>query len=217
MRRLFGTVNPLPNIPARYNIAPTLPVLTVRRNPTTGDRSLDLLRWGLIPHWAKDAKGAAQMINARAESLGEKPAFRGALAQRRCLIPADGFYEWQQDKTPKQPFLITLREGGPFCFAGLWENWRQPDGEWLRSCTIITTSATPALGFLHHRMPVILDPADYGSWLGEETGNIAHREALLRPYDGAKLAITAVGTAVNQVRNEGPELIIPQVEQVGSP
>jgi putative SOS response-associated peptidase YedK len=217
MRRLFGTVNPLPNIPARYNIAPTLPVLTVRRNPTTGDRSLDLLRWGLIPHWAKDAKGGPQMINARAESLGEKPAFRGALAQRRCLIPADGFYEWQQDKAPKQPFLITLSEGGPFCFAGLWENWRQPDGVWLRSCAIITTRATPALHFLHHRMPVILDPADYGLWLGEETGNIAQREALLRPYDGAKLAITAVGTAVNQVRNEGPELIIPRVEQVGSP
>lgn len=216
MRRLFGTVSPLPNIPARYNVAPTLPVLAVRRNPATGERSLDLLRWGLIPHWAKDSKAAAQMINARAESLSEKPAFRGALAQRRCLIPVDGFYEWRPGTAPKQPFLITLRAGGPFCFAGLWENWRQPDGEWLRSCTIITTSATPALSFLHHRMPVILDPADHELWLGAGVEDAAQRKALLRPYDGGKLAINAVGSAVNQVRNDGPELIIPLVDRVGT-
>lgn len=217
MRKIFGTVNPLPDNPARYNIAPTSQVLAVRRNPATGERSLDLLQWGLIPHWAKDVKGAAQMINARAETLREKPAFRGALAQRRCLIPADGFYEWRQGKAPqkapqrppKQPFLITLREGGPFCFAGLWENWRAPGGEWLRSCTIITTTATPALSFLHHRMPVILEPADYALWLGDQAGETAQREALLRPFDGEKLAVTAVSTTVNQVRNEGPDLITP--------
>lgn len=212
MRQLFRTSNPLPNVPPRYNIAPTQEILVVRRHPTTGERSLDLLHWGLIPHWAKDASGAAQMINARAETLRDRPAFRGALAQRRCLIPADGFYEWRPGSKPKQPFLIRLAQGGLFCFAGLWENWLRPDGQWQRSCAIITTDATPALQALHHRMPVILDPADYDLWLGDRPAESAEREALLRPFPGELLSIVPVSSAVNQVRNDGPELIHPLAE-----
>jgi putative SOS response-associated peptidase YedK len=209
LQRLFGSTNPLVNLPARYNIAPTQTVAALRFNPASGERSLDLLRWGLIPHWAKDAAIAGKTFNARAETLADKPAFRAALASRRCLIPADAFYEWKAGSQPKQPFAIRRRDHAPFCFAGLWENWRQPDGQWLRTCTIITTAANAALAPLHHRMPVILDAADYPLWLGEQPGTTEQRQALLRPCPPDWLEVYAVGPAVGKVAIDDPSLLEP--------
>jgi putative SOS response-associated peptidase YedK len=142
----FETVNPFPNTAPRWNIAPTQDALVVRRNPDTGARHLDALRWGLIPRWVKDLKAARQPINARAETVAASPMFRDAFARgRRCLVPADGFYEWCQGapKAPKQPFTVALGSGEPMAFAGLWEGWRGPGGEAVRSFTIITTSSPP--------------------------------------------------------------------------
>jgi putative SOS response-associated peptidase YedK len=204
MRKLFGTANPLPNVPPRYNIAPTQDVLAVRRNSETGERSLDLLRWGLIPHWAKDAAIGAKMFNARAETLAQKPAFRTALAKRRCLIPADAFYEWKAGTTPKRPYAIRMADASVFCFAGLWENWKRPDGTWQRSCVVITTDANARMAELHHRMPVIVAPADYALWLGEVEGDHAK---LLRPCPDDWLDIYPVGFGVNKVANDDPSLI----------
>jgi putative SOS response-associated peptidase YedK len=152
----------------------------------------------------KDMAIGAKMFNARAETLKEKPAFRAALAKRRCLIPADAFYEWKAGSTPKQPYAIKLAAGGPFCFAGLWENWKRPDGTWLRSCSIITTGANRAMAALHHRMPVILAPEDYALWLGESDGN---SDALLRPCPDQWLEIYPVDPKVGKVANDDPSLL----------
>ena len=154
----------------RYNIAPTQTVAAVRRLEAGGPRQLALLHWGLIPSWAKDAKLAASTINARGETLAEKPAFRTAFARRRCLVLADGYFEWKAEGKKKLPLLFQLKSGQPFAFAGLWERWRGPagtpeDAPPLESCTIVTTSANSLSANVHDRMPVILDPADYDLWL----------------------------------------------------
>jgi putative SOS response-associated peptidase YedK len=151
----------------RYNIAPTQEIAAVRLD-TAGQRELSALHWGLVPSWAKDARRAASMINARGETVAEKPAFRAAFARRRCLILADGFYEWKKVGKAKQPYCFRLTRDQPFAFAGLWETWRGPtgtEGPSLESCTIITTTANELCRELHERMPVILDPADYDRWL----------------------------------------------------
>jgi len=209
MRQLFGTRNPLPNAPSRTNIAPTDRVLAVRFDATDRHRSLDLLRWGLVPHWAKQIAGPP-LINARAESLAERPAFRQAFEKRRCLIPADAFYEWQADRKPKQPFAIRRADGAVMAFAGLWENWRQPDGSWLRSVAIVTTTANAALAVLHDRMPVLLEPADWPAWLGETGATADALRPLLRPCPSDALVFYPVSRAVNKVGNEGPELLAPE-------
>ena len=202
-----------PNLAPRYNIAPTQQVAAVRLGED-GARHLVQVRWGLIPSWAKEVGGSSPMINARAESLAEKPAFRTAFRQRRCLIPADGFYEWQvtgesKGKAVKQPYRITLVDGGPFGFAGLWESWRDPrSGERTESCTIVTTEANERLRPIHHRMPVILPPASHASWLDPASGRDA-LQALLRPYPAADMTATAVSTRVNKVANDDPGLIEP--------
>lgn len=206
LARLFRTVDPVPNHPARFNVAPTQASLVVRRNPDTGARHLDALRWGLVPLWAKDAAIGSRMINARSESLGEKPAFRDAYAKRRCLVPIDGFYEWAEvpGAKRKQPYAVAMESGAPMVLAGLWERWRAPDGEILRTFTVVTCPATPRLMPLHDRMPVVLPPEAWGLWLGEEAGDPA---SVLKPMDGAAFRVWPVGTRVNAVREDDAGLL----------
>ena len=207
LRDLFQ-VDALPNLPPRYNIAPTQDVLAVRTAPDGGGRSFTAFRWGLIPSWAKDPAIGSRMINARAETVAEKPAFRAAFRRRRCLIAADGFYEWAKDgkggKGGKQPWRIALPGGAPFAFAGLWEQWMSPDGSEIESCAIVTTDAAEAIADLHHRMPVIVDPADHDLWLAADDPKQA--APLMRPYAGA-LECYPVTTRVNNVRNDDPSVL----------
>jgi putative SOS response-associated peptidase YedK len=232
-----------------YNVAPTKPVYAVltrqpddRDRPGSGDgrqqtaagpagqeqapaeRQLRIMRWGLVPFWAKDVKIGSRMINARAETVAEKPAFRRAFAQRRCLLPADGYYEWQQMAGgPKQPVYITRADGRPLAFAGLYELWRDgavapddPDA-WLWTTTIITTSAPDELGHIHDRMPMIIDPASWGDWLDPANHEIADLRSLLAPAAASTLTTYLVSTAVNSVRNNGPELITPADPGLAAP
>ena len=204
--RLFGTTNALPNLPPSWNVAPTQQAMVVRRHPETGDRHLDLLRWGLIPHFTKDLKAARKPINARAETAGTSGMFRGALAARRCLVPADAFYEWRAEPGGKQPYAIARTDGTPMAFAGLWEGWRAPDGEILRTFTILTTNANAAMAALHDRMPVIIEPDDWPTWLGEVAGDPT---ALLRPAEDHVLQLWPVSRRVNAPRNNDAHLLDP--------
>ncbi|MCO6418410.1 SOS response-associated peptidase [Siccirubricoccus sp. KC 17139] len=203
----FDITTQLPNTPPSWNRAPTQEVLAVRCHPETGARHLDPLRWGLVPRWAKDASGAARMINARAETLTEKPAFREAFARRRCLVTADGFYEWPQEGRTRQPFAVALRDGAPIAFAGLWEGWRAPDGSILRSCTIVTTAANAKLAALHPRMPVILPQAAWPLWLGESRATAQELQSLLRPCPAEVLLAWPVNLRVNKVSENDPGLL----------
>ena len=212
LRALYGTTNALANQPPRYNIAPTQSVPVVRFNPKTRERSLDLLRWGLVPFWAKDLAIGTKAINARSEDLASKPMFREAYAQRRCLVPVDGFYEWRRTQDGKQPYAITLADEAPMTLAGLWERWKSPAGEIVRSFTIVTTRANATLRPLHDRMPVILDAPDFAAWLGETEADSAATAALLRPYRDDGVRFRAVSQAVNNVRNDDPSLLAPAPE-----
>ncbi len=203
----------------RYNIAPTQPVLMITAEDP---RAARWARWGLIPRWAKDTKMGAKMINARAESVAEKPVFRDAFRKRRCLVLADGFYEWRGKGKDKTPMFVRLRSGEPFAFAGLWETWepKPPEGggepaaaEPITSCAIITTNANALLDPIHDRMPVMLARADFARWLSAETDE-AELLSLLRPAPDDELEVFAVNPAVNSVKNEGPELIEPAPEQL---
>ena len=205
LRALFHTVNPTPNWEPTWNMAPTRNAPVVRLHPETRARHLDLLRWGLVPHWAKDVKSVRQPINARAETVATAPMFRDALGRRRCLVPADVFYEWQATEHGKQPVAVAREDGQPMVFAGLWEGWRGPDGTVLRSFTIVTTNANTTLRPIHERMPVILEPADWPAWLGEVAADPA---VLLRPSEAA-LRAWLIGTAVNNVRNDSAALLQP--------
>lgn len=210
MARLFRTRNPLPNYPARYNLAPTQPVLAVRCNPETRERSLDALRWGLVPHWAKDLSIGARLINARAETVATTPAFRDAFKARRCLVPASGFYEWRKAGASKTPYAILPKDEPLFAFAGLWENWRDTSGgEWIRTCTIITGAANALLAPIHERMPIILAPDAWARWLGEEPAGREELLALLRPYPAERMLAYPVSTRVNSVKNDDAGLIDP--------
>jgi len=205
LRAMFQTVNPMPNWEPTWNMAPTRNAPVVRLHPETRARHLDLLRWGLVPHWAKDPKSVRQPINARSETLASSSMFRDALARRRCLVPADVFYEWQAIDGAKQPFAVARADGQPMVFAGLWEGWRGADGTVMRSFTIVTTNANETLRLIHERMPVILEPAGWPVWLGEVEGDAA---GLLRPSD-AELRTWRIGTAVNNVRNDSAALLEP--------
>ncbi|QRG08506.1 SOS response-associated peptidase [Xanthobacter dioxanivorans] len=197
---------PLPNAPPRFNAAPTQDLMVVRRHPETGARHLSVLRWGLVPSFSKDASGGARLINARAESVAEKPSFRAAWrARRRCIVPAEGFYEWPPGAKVRQPFFIGRDDGRLLALAGLWEGWKDPaTGHWLRTFSILTCAADPRLRPLHGRMPVILAEEDIAAFLGE-----GDPRALLRPYPGGDLAIRPVSLRVNAVRNEGADLMAP--------
>jgi putative SOS response-associated peptidase YedK len=205
--RYFETVNPLPNLAASWNRAPTQDGLVVRRHPETGARHLDALRWGLVPRWAKDAAIGSRMINARAESLAEKPAFRDAFARRRCLVAADGFYEWRAEGKAKQPYAVAMADGMPMPLAGLWEGWRGPDGTILRSYTIVTTDANEKLAPVHARMPVILPPEAWPLWLGETPAEPEELLALLRPCPAERLAAWPVSPRVNKVAENDAGLL----------
>lgn len=205
LRRVFGFEGS-PNLAARYNIAPTQEAPVLRRHPD-GRLLCHGLRWGLIPSWAKDMSGAARMINARAETVVEKPAFRAAFGRRRCLVPADGFYEWQKlDGGAKQPWRIVMADRGPFAFAGLWERWEHPEDGKIDSFTIVTTDAAPQIREIHHRMPVILDPAAHASWLDPEAGR-DDLLTLLQPNDGVDAY--RVDARVGNVWNDDAGLIEP--------
>lgn len=199
----------LPDLAPRYNIAPTQPVAAVRFDPNRNRRGFTYLTWGLIPFWAKDSKIGARMINARAETVAEKPAFRGAFKYRRCLIPADGFYEWQKRTNGKQPYYITFEDHHPFAFAGLWERWQGDDGSVIETCILLTTSANELLRPIHNRMPVILDPGDYADWLAP-TSSPSHLRQLLRPYSGTGLITFPVSPRVNNPTYDAPDCIQPQ-------
>lgn len=205
LQRAFG-FSELPNLQPRYNIAPTQTVPIVRQKED-GGRELAMVGWGLVPFWAKDLKIGSQLINARAETVPSKPAFRAAFAKRRCLVPADGFYEWQKREGSKlkQPMLIRRRDAAPFAFAGLWESWRGPDGE-VQTCTIVTTEANAVLRPIHNRMPVVLEPSVYDRWLDPEQPSA---EQLLQPCPDEWLEAFPVSTQVNNVRNDAAELIEP--------
>jgi putative SOS response-associated peptidase YedK len=196
-----------PELAPRYNIAPTQQVAAVRA--TEGGRELALLRWGLVPSWAKDPSVGAKMINARSETAAEKPSFRSAFKQRRCLIPADGFYEWQQHGGVKQPFHIRMADGAPFALAGLWELWKTPEGDWLQSCTILTTAANALMEPLHDRMPVILPADQYERWLDPGLRDAGALQALMLPFPAERMVAYPVSRAVNKVGNDGPELVAP--------
>ncbi|MFP6743740.1 MAG: SOS response-associated peptidase [Alphaproteobacteria bacterium] len=197
------------NLAARYNVAPSQDVAALRTGPDD-QRELVMLRWGLVPGWAKDPAMGNRMINARAETVAEKPAFRAAFRQRRCLIPADGFYEWQ--KTPdgsKQPYLIARPDGEPFVMAGLWEHWAPAGEEPLETCAIITTEANDTLAPIHHRMPVIVTPGDHDAWLDPAPPSAEALTALLRPAPDDTLAALAVDRHVNNARHDDPACIEP--------
>ncbi len=191
--------------PPRYNVAPTQPVLAVRG----GERRLgSYMRWGLVPSGAREAPSGAPMINARAETVAERPSFRSALLRRRCLIPADGFYEWQRS-AGRRPVRITLASGEPFAFAGLWDTWRDPQGDVVESCTIITTEANELLQPIHDRMPVILPEDVEPLWLDGGMQDAAALVSLLVPYPSEAMTAYEVSTLVNSAANDGPEVITP--------
>jgi len=198
-----------PSVPARYNAAPTQAIAAVREIPD-GNRELVLLHWGLIPSWSKDPTMGARMINARAETVADKPAFRAPFRRRRCLVPADGFYEWQKVNGGKQPFYIHPQDDGQaFAFAGLWDQWQGPDAHLIESCTILTTAANDLVARLHDRMPVILDPGDFDLWLDPGVQNPEAVRPLLRAYPAEAMACHPVSRYVNSPRNDGPECIAP--------
>jgi putative SOS response-associated peptidase YedK len=206
---LFETTNPVPNAPPRYNAAPTQDLAVVRFNPQTRQRSLDLLRWGLVPLWAKDLSFGPKCINARSETVATNTIFRDAFERRRCLVPADAFYEWQKTGKKSIPYAVVPREG-LFAFAGLWERWRNPvDGTIARSFTIVTGSANDLCRPIHERMPVILPPENWPLWLGEEEASAAELLAMLKacPNDWARLY--PIGPAVGNVNNDQPGLLEP--------
>ena len=204
VRAYFGYVNDEPFAP-RYNIAPTQPVPIVRRSQA-GIRELVLVRWGLIPSWVKEPGSFSTLINARSETAADKPSFRGAMRHRRCLVPADGFYEWTGAAGTKQPHLVRPARGGPMAMAGLWEHWLGADGSELETMAILTTTASPDLAWLHDRMPVILPPAAFEAWLDCRSGSAREIVALLAPAQEGLLATVAVSRRLNNPRNEGPEV-----------
>jgi len=195
----------------RFNIAPTQPVAVVRVSERRDHviRQLAWLKWGLVPSWAKEPAIGNSLINARAESVADKPAFRAAVRRRRCLVVADGFYEWQRTGGKKQPYFIRLRDDRPFGFAGLWESWEGPDHSALGTCTIITTGPNELMEEIHNRMPVILAPEDYDRWLDPAIQKPEQLAGLLRPYPSDAMLAVAVSTHVNNPRNDDPECIAP--------
>ena len=193
----------------RFNIAPTQTVPIVRVN-ASGQRRIDGARWGLVPHWAVDPSIGHRMINARSETAADKPSFRSAVRRRRCLVPADGFFEWQRIEDRKQPFHIRFHDRRTFGFAGLWERWQQTEDEApLESCTILTTSPNATVATVHDRMPVILDPRDWGTWLSRDELSDEELRRLLQPFAADEMEAVAVTTRVNSPANDDPQVLIP--------
>jgi putative SOS response-associated peptidase YedK len=186
----------------RYNVAPTQLAPVIRQHPKEPVRQLSLMKWGLVPHWAKDASGAANRINARSETAPTKPAFRDPLKFRRCLIPADGFYEWKKTGAAKQPFCFEVNDGELFALAGLWDGWKNPEGQWVKTCTILTTTPNAVTSAIHDRMPLILDRDSYDLWLDPGMQNVAAISEMLKPYDARLMRYYPVSTRINHVAND---------------
>jgi len=201
-------VRKMPELEARYNIAPSQPVLAVRLEPESGEREGALLKWGLIPSWAKEPGIGNSLANARAETVAEKPAFRSAFKKRRCLVAADGFYEWGKGDGGKIPYYFQLKDGNPFAFAGLWERWEKGEAP-VESCTLITTEANGVVGKIHDRMPVIVMPENFNSWLDPQEQRPDRVKELLRPLADDLMVSHAVSKLVNNPRNERPECVRP--------
>ncbi len=207
LQQQFGLSEPPPaELVPRYNIAPSQAVAVVANSP---DRKLELFQWGLIPSWAKDPKIGNKLINARAETLAEKPSFRAALKRRRCLVVADGFYEWKKNGAAKTPIYVQMQDRRPFAFAGLWEVWQPPDGGLLKTCTIITTEPNALLETIHNRMPAILAPADYDAWLRPDEVAADQLLPLLRPFDAGQMRAVPVSARVNSPEFDAPECVQP--------
>jgi len=204
---IFGLPD-IPALPARYNIAPSQQVAVIRRN-NDGQNRLEMLRWGLIPSWAKDKTMGNSMINARAETVAEKPAFRSAIKYRRCLVLASGFYEWKEEGGRKASYIV-LRDGSPMVFAGLWESWKSPEGEVTESCAILTTSSNKLMESLHERMPVILHREEFALWLDRAVVDPELLAHLYQPYPADMMAMYPVSQQVNSPNNDSPELIKPR-------
>ncbi|HXU14929.1 MAG TPA: SOS response-associated peptidase [Terriglobales bacterium] len=201
----FDAISDEPDWEPRYNIAPTQPVAVICQNPRQPVREVSLMRWGLIPAWAKDSSAAASMINARSETASTKPAFSDPLKLRRCLIPADGFYEWKRTSKSKQPFCFEVNDGALFGFAGLWDRWRDASGTWLTTCSILTTTPNAVTSTVHDRMPVILAPDAYDLWLDPGMKNLRAVCELLTPYDARQMRCYSVSNRVNYVANDDEE------------
>ena len=205
----FGALPLMPPMSPRYNIAPSQPVAAVLVPPGAADRTLQHLVWGLVPPWADDPAGSTGMINARSETAAIKPTFRNAFKYRRCLIPADGFFEWQKLPGRKQPHFIALEDRALFAFAGLWEHWEGSDGSELDSCAILTTEPNALCATIHNRMPVILPAAAYDLWLDPNVQRAAEVQPLLGPFPAEQMTAYAVSTHVNSPRNDDPKCIAP--------
>jgi len=210
IRQLLGYLEQ-PNFPPRYNVAPTQPVPVVRIEQ--GQRHFVLLRWGLIPSWVKEPREFALLINARGETVNDKPAFRNAMKRRRCLLPADGFYEWKGERGAKRPYFVRRKDRAPFAFAGLWESWIGPNGEEMESAAIVTTQASPAIMPIHDRMPVMLGPDNFERWL--DCANVEEREAagLIAPVADEEIEAYEISSKVNRVANDSPDLLDPVSEE----
>ena len=210
LKSRFHSRSALADLHRRYNLAPSQPAPVIVAD---GDRVLDLYRWGLIPSWSKDPKIGHKMINARAETVAEKPAFRRPFQRQRCLVPADGFYEWKTDptkppKTARTPMRITLKSKEPFAFAGLWDHWHDAEGRETRSFTILTTAANDLVASIHDRMPVMLQPQDEAPWL-DPTSDLDTLRSLLKPYPSEAMTAYQVSTTINSPRNDSPDCLVP--------
>jgi putative SOS response-associated peptidase YedK len=198
------------DLPISYNIAPSEKVLTIRFNPQTQQRSLDALQWGLVPYWANDPKMAYKTINARLETVDTAPSYRQAFKKRRCLIPADGFYEWKKVVGGKIPYSIGMKDNAPFVFAGLWEGWKDPaTQEWLHTCTIITGEPNELVAQIHTRMPVILAEEHHEAWLTNQAG-----KEVLVPFPGAAMRAWPISPRVNSPKNNDADLLVPVQETI---
>jgi putative SOS response-associated peptidase YedK len=194
----------LPNYPRRWNGAPSQEFLVIRHNHKTGERSLDPLKWGLIPSWCTDPKGGRKPINAKSETVDRLPTFREAYSKRRCILPVDGFYEWQATTHGKQPYAIAMKDRTPFGIAALWENWKDPStGEWVRTFVILTTPSNELVARIHDRMPAILNPVDYSRWLGTEPDP----RDLLAPFPSDLMAMWPISKRVNSPDNDDEQLL----------
>jgi putative SOS response-associated peptidase YedK len=206
VQKVFGLAE-IPDLPPRYNVAPTQLVPVVREG-ADGSRRLSMMRWGLVPAWSKEI--GAGLINARSETVNEKPSFRQAFRQRRCIVVASAFYEWQKVDKAKLPYCIRMADSAPMPFAGLWEAWRSPEGQLLETCAILTTNANVTVAPIHDRMPVILHPDEFGLWLDREVHEVEKLAGLLMPYPAERLEAYRVSTLVNSPANDSPACTAPE-------